>query len=379
MEKKEVVKEKTGNNFRIMAYWSSSVRDYYGKKPVTKPEDLKGMTIRTQSSQVQQDFWKACGAIPPSVAWGELSQALQQGVVASAENDYTSFMLKEHHKTPNGHYISETHHDYTTRLLLMNGAFYDGLTDEQKGWIDQAVEACTEEERQVVYRMFKESKEKVIADGAEVTNFEDVDIDAFKAEKWALDTSMTVDEKLAAMIAKIGENMNIRRFAQVKEENGFVASYTHMGGKIGVLVDVETDVVNDAVKEMARNVAMQIAALKPQYTSDSEVSAEYIEHEKEILLAQIQNDPKESQKPEKVIQGMIQGRINKEMKEICLLDQVYVKAEDGKQSVAQYVAQVAKENGANITVKRFVRFETGEGMEKKEENFAEEVAKQMGK
>ena len=94
---KETVKEKTGNNFRIMAYWSSSVRDYYGKKPVTKPEDLKGMTIRTQSSQVQQDFWKACGAIPTSVAWGELYQALQQGVVDSAENDYTSFMLKEHH------------------------------------------------------------------------------------------------------------------------------------------------------------------------------------------------------------------------------------------------------------------------------------------
>ena len=103
-----------------------------------------------------------------------------------------------------------------------------------------------------------------------------------------------------------------------------------MGGKIGVLVDVETDVVNDAVKEMAKNVAMQVAALKPLYTSDSEVSAEYIEHEKEILLAQIQNDPKEASKPEKVIQGMIQGRINKEMKEICLLDQTYVKAEDGK-------------------------------------------------
>ena len=112
--------------------------------------------------------------------------------------------------------------------------------------------------------------------------------------------------------------MNIRRFAQVTEENGFVASYTHMGGKIGVLVDVETDVVNDAVKEMAKNVAMQIAALKPQYTSDSEVSAEYIEHEKEILMAQIQNDPKESQKPAKVIEGMITGRIKKELKD-CLL------------------------------------------------------------
>ena len=128
---------------------------------------------------------------------------------------------------------------------------------------------------------------------------------------------------------------------------------------------------------MARNVAMQIAALKPQYTSDSEVSAEYIEHEKEILLAQIQNDPKESQKPEKVIQGMIAGRINKELKEICLLDQVYVKAEDGKQSVGKYVQEVAKANNANITIKGFVRFETGEGLEKKEENFAEEVAKQM--
>ena len=97
-----------------------------------------------------------------------------------------------------------------------------------------------------------------------------------------------------------------------------------------------------------------------------------------ILLAQIMNDPKESQKPEKVIQGMITGRINKELKEICLLDQTYVKAEDGKQSVSKYVEQVAKENGANITIKGFVRFETGEGIEKKEEDFAAEVAKQMG-
>ena len=179
------------------------------------------------------------------------------------------------------------------------------------------------------------------------------------------------------MLFRSGENMNIRRFAQVEEQNGFIASYTHMGGKIGVLVDVETDVVNDDLKEMAKNVAMQIAALRPQYTSRDEVSADYIEHEKEILMAQIQNDPKESQKPEKVIQGMIQGRINKELKEICLLDQVYVKAEDGKQSVAQYVAQVAKANNATVAVKGFVRFETGEGIEKKEENFAEEVAKQM--
>ena len=204
------------------------------------------------------------------------------------------------------------------------------------------------------------------------------DIDGFMGETWEKDTTLTVKEALASQIAVIGENMNIRRFQQMEEQNGFVASYIHAGGKIGVLVDVETDVINDAIKEMGKNVAMQAAALKPVYTSDKDVEPEYIEKEKAILLAQIQNDPKESQKPEKVIQGMIQGRINKELKEICLLDQVYVKAEDGKQSVGKYVEQVAKENGAKITIKGFVRFETGEGIEKKEENFAEEVAKQMG-
>ena len=207
---------------------------------------------------------------------------------------------------------------------------------------------------------------------------EAADIDAFLAEPWKFDTSKTVNEALAGQVAVIGENMKIRRFQKVEEENGFVASYTHMGGKIGVLVDVVTDVVNDEIKEMAKNVAMQIAALNPKYTNRNEVSEEYIAHEKEILLAQIQNDPKESQKPEKVIQGMISGRINKELKEICLLDQVYVKAEDGKQSVEKYVAEVAKANGANVSIKGFVRYETGEGIEKKEEDFAAEVAKQMG-
>ena len=207
---------------------------------------------------------------------------------------------------------------------------------------------------------------------------EAADIDAFLAETWKFDTTKTVNEALAGQVAVIGENMKIRRFQKVEEENGFVASYTHMGGKIGVLVDVVTDVVNDEIKEMAKPVAMQIAALNPNYTNRSEVSEEYIAHEKEILMAQIQNDPKESQKPEKVIQGMISGRINKELKEICLLDQVYVKAEDGKQSVEKYVAEVAKANGANVTIKGFVRYETGEGIEKKEEDFAAEVAKQMG-
>ena len=203
------------------------------------------------------------------------------------------------------------------------------------------------------------------------------DITAFLAEKWVLDTAKTVQEALAAQIAVIGENMNIRRYEQVKEDNGFVASYIHMGGKIGVLVDVETNVNNDEIQEMAKNIAMQIAALKPLYVDRSEISDEYIEHEKEILRAQIMNDPKESQKPQKVIDGIITGRVNKELKEICLVDQVYVKAEDGKQTVGQYIAQVAKANNANIRIKKFVRYETGEGIEKKQENFAEEVAKQM--
>ena len=204
------------------------------------------------------------------------------------------------------------------------------------------------------------------------------DVDALLEETWKADSSKTVKEALVEKVAVIGENLKIRRFAKVEETNGCIVDYIHMGGKIGVLVDIESDVVNDAVKEMGKNLAMQIAALSPKYTNRSEISEEYIAHEKEILMAQIQNDPKESQKPAKVIEGMVTGRINKELKEICLVDQVYVKAEDGKQTVGKYVEEVAKANGAKITVKGFVRYETGEGLEKKSENFAEEVAKQMG-
>ena len=201
-------------------------------------------------------------------------------------------------------------------------------------------------------------------------------LEAFMAEPWKADTSKTVQEALAGKIAVIGENMNIRRFKQVVEENGFVADYTHMGGKIGVLVDVETDVVNDAVKEMAKNIAMQVAAIKPVYTNRGEVDQEYIEKEKEILTVQAKNEKPDAN--DKIISGMVMGRINKELKEICLMDQVYVKAEDGKQSVQAYIDSVAKENGAKITIKGFVRFETGEGLEKKNEDFAAEVAAQMG-
>lgn len=202
------------------------------------------------------------------------------------------------------------------------------------------------------------------------------DIDAFLAESWAGDTSKTVADELASQVAVIGENLKIRRFAQMQAENGFVASYIHMGGKIGVLVDVETDVVNAEIEEMAKNVAMQAAALKPVYTSRDEVDAEYIAKETEILTAAAKVEKPDAN--DKIIEGMVKGRVNKELKEICLLDQVYVKAEDGKQSVAAYVAAVAKANGANVKIKKFVRFETGEGLEKKNEDFAAEVAAQLG-
>ena len=202
------------------------------------------------------------------------------------------------------------------------------------------------------------------------------DLDAFLAETWKFDESKTVKEALAGQIAIIGENMNIRRYEQVKEDAGFIASYTHMGGKIGVLVDVVTDVVNDEIKEMAKNVCMQVAALNPKYTTRAEVDQDYLAKEEEILRAAAKNEKPDAN--DKIINGMVKGRINKELKEICLVDQTYVKAEDGKQSVGKYVEEVAKANGAKITIKGFVRMETGEGIEKKQEDFAAEVAAQMG-
>ena len=182
-------------------------------------------------------------------------------------------------------------------------------------------------------------QEFVKAVATQAVNSDAADMDAFMAEKWNEDASKTVSEALVEKVAVIGENLKIRRFEKVVAEHGCVVN--------------------------------------PKYVSRDEVSADYIAHEKEILLAQIMNDPKESQKPEKVINGMIEGRISKELKEVCLVDQVYVKAEDGKQTVAKYLEEVSKAVGGTVKVKRFVRFETGEGLEKKQEDFAAEVAAQM--
>ena len=221
--------------------------------------------------------------------------------------------------------------------------------------------------------VFQSYVKEVVEQAADTTAS---DIDAFLAESWAIDSSVTVSEKLAAMIAKIGENMNIRRFEKIVSEDGIVVSYIHAGGKIGVLVEAKTEADSDAVKEALKNVAMQIAALNPKYVSTDEVPEDYKEHEKEILMAQAKNDPKNAGKPENIIEKMITGRLNKELKEVCLLEQEYVKAEN-KETVAKYLEQVSKEAGTSVTLKQFIRFETGEGLEKKNEDFAAEVAAQM--
>ena len=213
-----------------------------------------------------------------------------------------------------------------------------------------------------------------VANQALATNA--ADMDAFMKDAWLADTASTVEEVLTAKIAVIGENIKIRRFEKVASEDGCVVSYIHGGGKIGVVVAAKTDVVNDDVKEALKNVAMQVAALNPKYTSRDEVDQSYIDSEKEVLAAQAKLEKPDAN--DKIIEGMVMGRINKELKEICLLDQTYVKAEDGKQTVANYIKEVAKATGANLEVKSFVRFETGEGIEKKNEDFAAEVAAQMG-
>lgn len=171
--------------------------------------------------------------------------------------------------------------------------------------------------------------------------------------------------------AKIGEKLSVRRFERV--EGDCVVSYLHGGGRIGVLVSAKCANVTDAVKEALQNIAMQVAALSPKFISQKDVDQDFLAKEKEIIMAQIENDPKEASKPDKVKEGMVMGRINKEMKEYCLLDQVYVRAEDGKQSVAKYLESVDKD----LVIDKFVRFEVGEGMEKKNEDFAAEVAAQM--
>ena len=191
------------------------------------------------------------------------------------------------------------------------------------------------------------------------------DVEALKAETIS-GGSQTVGDALTEKIAKIGENMNIRRFARYE---GTVASYIHGGGRIGVLVKFDTDCADKpGFDEFAKNIAMQIAAAGAEYLDRDSVPADRVEHEKEILAAQAKNEGK----PDNIIEKMIIGRINKFYKEVCLVDQEYIK--DGDLSVAKYVQQTAKELGGSIKIVDYTRFEKGEGLEKKSEDFAAEVA-----
>ncbi len=218
-------------------------------------------------------------------------------------------------------------------------------------------------------------QEYVAAVANQALNSDAADMDEFMAETWAEDASMTVKDTLVAKIAVIGENLNIRRFEKITTD-GCVVSYIHGGGRIGILLEADTDVVNDEIKTCLKNVAMQVAAMSPKYVSRDEIPQEYMDHEKEIQMSVALKENAESSKPkpDNIIEKMVIGRLNKEMKEICLLDQAYV--QDGDLTVAQYVEKVAKANGANVAVKKFIRFETGEGLEKKVDDFAAEVAAQ---
>jgi len=189
------------------------------------------------------------------------------------------------------------------------------------------------------------------------------DVEALKALDY---NGETVEAKLTSLIAKIGENMNIRRFSRIA---GNVCSYTHAGGRIGVLVQAENALASEDSYEAARDVAMQIAAINPLYLTKEVVPAEDVEKEKAIIVAQIKEDPKNANKPENIIEKMVMGKINKFYETNCLLQQEFVK--DSDQKVQAYLAS----KGVNLT--NFVRFEKGEGLEKKEENFAEEVMKQI--
>ena len=198
---------------------------------------------------------------------------------------------------------------------------------------------------------------------------EAADVEAFLNEAWLADTTKTVKDIVTDRVAVIGENINVRRFEKLNAEDGCVSCYIHGGGSLGVMVYGKTDVVNDDVKACLRNIAMQVAAMDPKYVCRDEVDPAYLEHEKEILMAQAKEE--NPNKPENIIEKMITGRLNKQMKEICLLDQAYV--QDGDINVAQYVANVGKANNAELSVVKFVRFKTGEGIEKRQDDFASEV------
>ena len=194
------------------------------------------------------------------------------------------------------------------------------------------------------------------------------DLEALMAAKY--NDTLTVEQQQQEMVLVIGENIKVRRFARFAD--GVSVAYVHAGGKIGVLVNLETSLTAEQVEEAGKDAAMQIAALNPRFWDKSQVTEEILEAEKKIMMVQMANDPKMANKPEQVREKIVMGKLNKFYAENCLLQQEFVK--DNNFTVEQYIASVAKAQGGTITFKNAVRFEKGEGIEKKEENFAAEIA-----
>ncbi|GFP75941.1 translation elongation factor Ts [Clostridium fungisolvens] len=194
-------------------------------------------------------------------------------------------------------------------------------------------------------------------------------VEEFVAQKY--NEEQTVQEFLTALIAKLGENMTVRRFQKFSVENGITQSYIHGGGRIGVIVELGCETASPVLEEVAKELCMQVAAANPLFLDKTQVDSESLEKEKEIYRAQALNEGK----PEKIVDKMVEGRIQKYYKEVCLVEQPWVK--DGDKTITKYLQEKSKEVGSPININTFVRYERGEGIDKKEENFAEEVAKQV--
>jgi len=203
------------------------------------------------------------------------------------------------------------------------------------------------------------------------------DVDALMAQKFVDDDNKTITDLVSDATVAIGEKISIRRFARYEAQHGVVEIYIHMGGKIGVLLEVDNDKPetfgNEAFKAYYHDLTLQIAAARPAYAIKSEVPTEKLDKEKEILRAQALNEGK----PEKIVDKMVEGRIEKYYKEVCLMEQPFVK--DPEKSITQYTAEVAKAIGATICPVKFERFERGEGIEKRHDNLADEIAQMQNK
>ncbi|NME95012.1 elongation factor Ts [Clostridium cochlearium] len=205
----------------------------------------------------------------------------------------------------------------------------------------------------------------------QAVNTKATDVETFVDEKYIGSEEGTIKDAVTALVAKLGENMSVRRFKKLSVENGIIESYIHGDGKIGVLVKLECEKESEVLNEVAKDIAMQVAAVNPPFLDRTFVDEETLEKEREIYRVQALNEGK----PEKIVEKMVEGRINKYYKENCLVEQVWVRNSD--YTIEKYVKEKSKEIGADIKVADFVRFEKGEGIEKKEEDFAEEVKKQM--